>query len=119
LGFAAIGLAMLSKGPIGAAIPAFAVIGHILLKKEFRFLLDYRWYLGTVLAFVVASPALIGLMNQFGWEGIRFFFWENNVGRITGTYIQAVNDPIFYVHTLLYMFLPWILLFFISAYFRV
>lgn len=116
LGFAAIGLAMLSKGPIGAAIPAFAVIGHILLKKEFRFLLDYRWYLGTVLAFVVVSPALIGLMNQFGWEGIRFFFWENNVGRITGTYIQAVNDPIFYVHTLLYMFLPWILLFFISAY---
>jgi 4-amino-4-deoxy-L-arabinose transferase-like glycosyltransferase len=116
LGFAAIGLAMLSKGPIGAAIPAFAVIGHILLKKEFRFLLDYRWYLGTVLAFVVASPALIGLMNQFGWEGIRFFFWENNVGRITGTYIQAVNDPIFYVHTLLYMFLPWVLLFFISAF---
>jgi len=116
LGFTAIGLAMLSKGPIGAAIPAFAVVGHVLLKKEFRFLLDYRWYLGTVLAFVVASPALIGLMNQFGWEGIRFFFWENNVGRITGTYVQAVNDPIFFVHTLLYMFLPWVLLFFISTY---
>lgn len=116
LGFTAIGLAMLSKGPIGASIPAFAVVGHILLKKEFRFLLDYRWYLGTVLAFVVASPALIGLMNQFGWEGIRFFFWENNVGRITGTYIQAVNDPFFYVHTLLYMFLPWVLLFFISTF---
>ena len=116
LGFTAIGLAMLSKGPIGAAIPAFAVVGHVLLKKEYRFLLDYRWYLGTVLAFVVASPALIGLMNQFGWEGIRFFFWENNVGRITGTYVQAVNDPIFFVHTLLYMFLPWVLIFFISAY---
>ena len=115
-GFTAIGLAMLSKGPIGAAIPAFAVVGHVLLKKEYRFLLDYRWYLGTVLAFVVASPALIGLMNQFGWEGIRFFFWENNVGRITGTYVQAVNDPIFFVHTLLYMFLPWVLIFFISAY---
>jgi 4-amino-4-deoxy-L-arabinose transferase-like glycosyltransferase len=116
LGFTAIGLAMLSKGPIGAAIPAFAVIGHILLKKDYRFLLDYRWYLGTVLALVVASPALIGLMNQFGWDGIRFFFWENNVGRITGSYVQAVNDPIYYFHNLLYLFLPWSLLFFISAF---
>ncbi len=116
LGFIAIGLAMLSKGPIGAAIPAFAVIGHIMLKKDFRFLFDYRWFLGIILAFVVASPALIGLMNQFGWAGIRFFFWENNVGRITGSYVQAINDPIFYVHSLIYLFLPWSLLFFISVF---
>ena len=116
LGFTAIGLAMLSKGPIGAAIPAFAVIGHILLKKDYRFLFDYRWFLGIILAFVVASPALIGLMNQFGWDGIRFFFWENNVGRITGSYVKAVNDPTFYIHTLLYVFLPWVLLFFIAVY---
>ena len=116
LGFVGIGLAMLTKGPIGAAIPAFAVVGHILLKKDFKFFFDYRWYLGIILALAVASPALIGLMNQFGWEGIRFFFWENNVGRITGSYVQATNDPFFYVHSLAYLFLPWSLLFFISAF---
>lgn len=116
LGFSAIGLAMLSKGPIGAAIPAFAVVGHILLKKDFKFLFDYRWFAGIVVAFIVASPALIGLMNQFGWEGIWFFFWENNVGRITGTYVQATNDALFYVHSLLYLFLPWSILFYISAF---
>jgi len=116
LGFIAVGLAMLAKGPIGAAIPAFAVVGHILLKKEFKFLLDYRWYLGIIIAFIVVSPALIGLMNQFGWEGIRFFFWDNNVGRITGSYVQANNDPLFYVHTLAYLFLPWSLLFFVSVF---
>jgi hypothetical protein len=31
---------------------------------------------------------------------------------------KATNDPIYYVHTLLYMFLPWVLLFFISAYYE-
>jgi len=118
LGFTAIGLAMLSKGPIGAAIPGFAVIGHLLMKKDFKAFTDYRWYLGLLLSFIVASPALIGLMNQFGWAGIRFFFWDNNVGRITGSYVKAVNDPLFYVHNLLYLFLPWSLLFFISAFYE-
>ena len=116
LGFFAIGLAMLSKGPIGAALPAFAVVGHIVLKKDFRFLLHYKWYLGIILSFLVVSPALIGLINQFGWKGIQFFFWDNNVGRITGSYVQANNDPIFYVHNLIYQFLPWSILFFISVF---
>ena len=116
-GFIAVGLAMLSKGPVGAAIPAFAVGGHILLKKEFRKLLDVRWLLGVVIAFVVVSPALIGLSNQFGWEGIRFFFWENMAGRYTGTYVaNAVNDPFFYIHNLLYLLLPWSLLLFIAVF---
>ena len=116
LGFIAIGLAMLSKGPVGAAIPAFAVAGHLLMTRDFRRLLDYRWYLGIIISFIVVSPALIGLMNQFGRDGLRFFFWENMVGRITGSYVQAVNDPIFYVHNLLYQLLPWSLLFFTAAF---
>lgn len=112
-GFVAVGLAMLTKGPIGAAIPAFAVGGHILLKKEFRKLLDARWLLGIVISFVVVSPAILGLSNQFGWEGIRFFFWENMAGRYTGSYVaNAVNDPFFYIHNLLYLLLPWSLILF-------
>jgi 4-amino-4-deoxy-L-arabinose transferase-like glycosyltransferase len=116
LGFTGVGFAMLSKGPVGMVIPAFAVVGHILLKKDFRLLLNYRWYLGILLSFVILTPALAGLYNQFGSDGLIFFFWDNNVGRFTGSYIQAINDPLFYVHSLLYLFLPWSLLFFASAY---
>lgn len=118
LGFVGIGLAMLCKGPLGAAIPAFAILGHLLLKKDFKAFTDYRWYAGVLLAFVVVSPALIGLVNQFGWDGIVFFFWENNVGRLTGTYVKPNSDPIFYVHNLLYLFLPWSILFYISAFYE-
>lgn len=118
LGFIGIGLAMLSKGPLGAAIPAFAILGHLMLKKDFKTFTDYRWYAGILLAFVVVSPALIGLVNQFGWKGIVFFFWENNVGRLTGTYVKSNNDPVFYFHNLLYLFLPWSILFYISAFYE-
>lgn len=118
LGFIAIGLAMLSKGPIGAAIPAFAAGGHILLKGEYKRLLDYRWYVGIVIALIVSSPATIGLFNQFGWEGLRFYFWENMIGRVTGTYVQAINDPVFYVHNLLHQLFPWSIIFFIAVFFE-
>src|SRR5690606_34751472 len=91
-------------------------VGHLLLTKDFKRFLDYRWYVGILIAMVVASPAIIGLMNQFGWEGLRFFFWDNMVGRITGSYVQAVNDPIYYVHNLLYQLFPWSILFFIAAF---
>ena len=116
LGFVAIGLAMLSKGPVGAAIPAFAVGGHLLFKKDYRRLTDIRWYAGILIALVVTSPALIGLINQFGMDGLKFFFWDNMIGRVTGSYVKAVNDPLFYVHNLLYQLFPWSLLFFIAAF---
>ena len=117
LGFAGIGLAMLSKGPIGMAIPAFAVGGHLLLSRNYRSIRDYRWYLGILLAFVVASPALIGLYDQFGWDGIEFFFWKNNVGRLTGTYVGSNNtDYFFYLHNLAFLFLPWSMLFFSAVF---
>ncbi|HKJ42332.1 MAG TPA: glycosyltransferase family 39 protein [Sunxiuqinia sp.] len=116
-GFTGIGLAMLSKGPIGMAIPAFAVVGQILLSRNFKSIRDYRWYLGVLWALVVASPALIGLYNQFGWNGIEFFFWKNNVGRLTGTYVGSNNtDYFFYAYNLAFMFLPWSLLFFSAAF---
>lgn len=119
LGFTGVGLAMLSKGPVGAAVPAFAVVGHLLLKKDFKSFADYRWYLGVLLAFIVASPALIGLINQFGWDGIVFFFWENNVGRLTGSYVQTNSDPLFYYHNLIFLFLPWSLLFYVAAFYDI
>ena len=119
LGFTGVGLAMLAKGPLGAAIPAFAIVGHLLLKKNFKAFSDFRWYLGILLALSIVSPAIIGLINQFGWDGIVFFFWENNIGRVTGTYVQTNSDPVFYFHTLLYLFLPWSLLFYIAAFLEI
>ncbi len=115
-GFVAIGLSMLSKGPLGAAIPAFAVVGHLLFKRDFKRILDYRWYVGILIALIVVSPALIGLMDQFGWNGIYFFFWQNMVGRITGSYVSTINDPLFYFHNLFYQLLPWSILFLVTAF---
>lgn len=105
--FVGVGLAMMSKGAIGAAIPAFALLTHLLAKRDFTQLFHLKWFLGIVIAMITAIPAFLGLMNQFGIEGIKFFFITNNVGRITGEYAGNNTDLFFYVHSLLYLFLPW------------
>jgi hypothetical protein len=115
LGFSGIGCAMLTKGPVGALVPAFAVLGHLVFTRQYERLLDIRWYLGALLTLILILPALAGLYNQFGWEGIRFYFWTNNAGRLTGQLGAHRPDYFFYVHNLLYLFFPWMLLLFVSA----
>ena len=80
--FIAIGFAMMSKGAIGGAIPAFALGTHLIVKRDFKQLFHPKWFLGILIALLTATPAFLGLIYQFGLEGIKFFFITNNVGRI-------------------------------------
>lgn len=106
-GSVGIGLAMLTKGPVGMAIPAFAIGADLLLHKRFKDIFNLRWLAAILIVGIIISPALIGLVNQFGAEGIIFYFWTNNMGRITGSYVGSNTDPTFYIHTALYVLAPW------------
>jgi 4-amino-4-deoxy-L-arabinose transferase-like glycosyltransferase len=111
LGFVSIGLAMLAKGPLGAAIPAFALLAYWLGKKEWKNIIRPEWLLGIVMVLVVLSPMLVGLWQQWKWDGIYFYFWKQSFGRITGENSWR-NDSgaFFFVHTFLWSFLPWAML---------
>ena len=106
LGMAGTGLSMLVKGPVGLVIPATAAGLHLLLHKNWKEILHSRWIIGGVIIMAIITPALAGLYNQFGAEGIKFYFWTNNMGRITGSYYGSNSDPSFYLHTSLFMLAP-------------
>jgi len=107
LGVIGIGISMLTKGPVGMVIPAFAVGANLFLHKQWRDIFHIRWLLAIPLLALVIAPALAGLFRQFGLEGIKFYFWTNNMGRVTGSYYGDNNDYSFYIHTALYLLLPW------------
>jgi len=109
-----IGLALISKGPIGIFIPGIATLAHLILKKQLKLIFNYKIILGFLVIVAILVFGLKGIYNQFGWVGIRFFFWDNNAGRISGSLKGSSNDYFFYFHTALYIFLPWGLLFFIT-----
>jgi len=106
-GFISIGLAMISKGALGLAIPAFAIGGYLLIKRDFKNFFSLKWLLAIPILAVILYPFLKGVYDQFGKEGIIFYFWSNNIDRIKGDYSQGRHDYLFSVHTLLYLFLPW------------
>ncbi|MFW6351174.1 MAG: glycosyltransferase family 39 protein [Bacteroidota bacterium] len=107
LAFTGAGLAMITKGPVGLAVPAFAVASHLMMKGNWRQLISPVWLGGLPVLGIILFPVLKSNYDTFGWEGIEFFFWTNNAGRISGEYAGNNTDFFFYLHTMLYIFLPW------------
>jgi len=119
-GFIIIGIGMLSKGPLGIIIPAIAIGGHLVMKKDWKSILKWEWIIGIVVVLIVLSPMLLGLYEQFdlhpekvvnqktGVSGLRFFFWEQSFGRITGENVWK-NDtgPFFFFPNIAWSFMPW------------
>lgn len=107
LGFAGMGLAMISKGLAGLVIPAVAVLAWMVAKRDWKALFSPWWLAGIAIVGLVLFPALKGLHDQFGWEGLKFYFWSNNVDRMRGQFTDGHRDLTFCFHTFLYIFLPW------------
>jgi len=106
-----VALGMMAKGPIGAVAPALALGSHWLLKKDWQKIYNPKWLIALVIVLLLLVPMCYGLYQQFGFDGVKFFFWTQSFGRITGENVWK-NDAgyFFFLHTFLWTFLPWSLI---------
>lgn len=124
LGAAAIGAGMVTKGPIALFVPIFAFGSHFVLKREWKQILQPVYLLGLIVIAVVLIPMSIGLYQQFDLHpektvnglknvsGLKFFYWTQSFGRITGENVWNNNAPFsFLFENLLWGMLPWTLFF--------
>lgn len=110
-----IALAMLTKGPIGLIAPGASLFLYVVLKKKWASVFNWRIVFPIIVIAVMLLPMCIGLYEQHGTNGLRFYFWTQSFGRITGESEWNNNpDPIFLIHTTAWSFLPWTLFFFIG-----
>ncbi|HVV54374.1 MAG TPA: hypothetical protein VHC47_03565, partial [Mucilaginibacter sp.] len=58
------------------------------------------------------------VFNKTNVSGIRWFLWDSQFGRFasSGPITRSSSDVLFYLHTLLWAFAPWCLLFYYSVY---
>ncbi|MEZ4928473.1 MAG: hypothetical protein R2777_00455 [Chitinophagales bacterium] len=101
----AVGLAMLSKGPIGLAIPALAILPHIFLTSNYKAIFTWKVLLIPLIIIVVLSPMLVGLYQQFGMQGIRFYFGNKVLDELQGENVWQNDATKFYfLHNIVWAF---------------
>ncbi|GAA4212247.1 hypothetical protein GCM10022289_42770 [Pedobacter jeongneungensis] len=120
--------AIMIKG-IFVLIPVFGgFIIYWLLTKQFKQLLKPKWWLAIILIFIFIIPELYTLYIQFdlhpekvvfgktGVSGLKFFFWDSQFGRFFNNGpIKGKGDISFFLHTTLWAFLPWSILFYTAV----
>lgn len=124
LGAGCIAFGMMTKGPIALMVPVFCFLSDWILKRKWNYLFKPQYILALIVIGVLLIPMSIGLYQQFDLHpdkaingtshvsGLRFFFWEQSFGRITGENAWTNGAGFdFLLSNMLWSYLPWILLF--------
>jgi len=124
----AIGGGMITKGPIALFVPIFAFGSHWILQRNFKFLFNPIYLIGILIIGIILIPMSIGLYEQFDLHpekiiegkknvsGLRFFYWTQSFGRITGESVWDNNAHFsFLFENLLWGMLPWSLFFIVAT----
>jgi len=132
LGVLAIAFGMMTKGPIALLVPCFAIGSHLISQKKFSYLLKWEYVLGIFIISFLLLPMSWGLFKQFDLHpeklvngehhvsGLRFFYWTQSFGRITGESSWNNNSNIFFLlQNMLWSFLPWIIIFLCALIFQI
>ncbi|RZK19970.1 MAG: glycosyl transferase [Pedobacter sp.] len=121
--------AIMIKG-IFVLIPVFGgFIIYWLLTNQWKQLLKIKWWLAIALILIFIIPELYTLYIQFdlhpekvvfgktGVSGLKFFFWDSQFGRFFNNGpIKGKGDISFFLHTTLWAFLPWSILFYTAVF---
>ncbi|RYD54955.1 MAG: hypothetical protein EOP56_17855 [Sphingobacteriales bacterium] len=124
LGCAAISFGMMTKGPIALLVPVFCFASDWALRRDWKKFFQPAYLLGIIVIAILLIPMSIGLYQQFDLHpektvnglqnvsGLRFFYWSQSFGRITGESPWSNGAGFdFLFSSMLWAFLPWILLF--------
>lgn len=118
-----IGISMLTKGPIGLMVPILVIGSDLLINKKLKVAFSWKYLIALIIITLMLAPMLYGLYIQFDLHpgkvvsggqvvdsGIRFYFWTQSFGRITGESVWKGNSsPFYFIPELMWSFLPWVL----------
>lgn len=121
-GAAFVAIAVMTKGIfVLAPILGAVIASHLYFYRSFSVLFKWEWLFITVLIVLFILPEIYALYVQFdsqpqkvvfnktGVSGIKWFLWDSQFSRLvnSGPITRANGDYSFFLHTLLWAFLPW------------
>lgn len=123
-------LAMMTKGLFVVVTIFSGLVFTWLYTKEYKRIFSSKWLLAYALSLVFILPELTCLYLQFDAQpatmvfgknnisGLEWYFWGSQFGRFfnSGPIVNTHGNPLFFVHTYLWAFLPWSLVFIVASY---
>ena len=104
---AACGLAMLTKGPVGVALPGLVILLYFAWNRELGRLLDRRIFGAMGVFLLVAGPWYGFVSNETRGEWLKAFFGNENVNRFMNPLEGHSGGVWFYPAVVTAMFAPW------------
>lgn len=110
-------LAFSCKGLYGVVVIGAALFFYMMGIKRLHWLFSWRFLVALGLFAVMILPELWAFYEQFGWSGVRFMLYDQILIRTEGGMgVSGESDPFFFIHTLLWVVLPWSALLFVYAF---
>jgi 4-amino-4-deoxy-L-arabinose transferase-like glycosyltransferase len=104
--YALMALAVLTKGLIGVVLPALILLSFVIIKRDWRLLLQARLPLGIAVFLLVAAPWFILVNGATDGRWLDDFVYLHHIQRYTDG--LGHRQPVYYyLKTLPVDFLPW------------
>lgn len=118
LGYAAVALGVLAKGPVAVALVAVPVGLELALRRSREDFKRLRLIRGLILLVLIAAPYFFFVYGRLGAGPLRFFFFGENLQRFTGQIYGAAGRPFWYQVVAFFSdFAPWSLLIVVAIWF--
>ncbi len=114
--YAAVGLGVLTKGPVAAALPGLVFGVYLLVHRELKRVREMMIPAGLVLVLAIVVPWYAALYQRYGWTYITSFIRGENIARFTeGFGVESRRGPEFYIPVVFSDSFPWSLCLFGAA----
>jgi 4-amino-4-deoxy-L-arabinose transferase-like glycosyltransferase len=101
------GLAVLTKGPLGAALPFFTVAIFLAANGKLKFAADRRFIWGAALFLAIAAPWYIVMIKKYGHAFTHEFFYNDHIRRWFEAEHRSNDKWYFYPFTMIVCMFPW------------
>ena len=105
-GYAALGFAVLAKGPVGVVLPMMIIGLFLICKRQLRFLKEMQIGWGLFIFLAVAAPWYI-LMSVRNPDYSEYFFLKQNIGSFVSQQSRHPKPFYYYIPVLMGGFFPW------------
>jgi 4-amino-4-deoxy-L-arabinose transferase-like glycosyltransferase len=106
--YVAVGLGVLTKGPIAILLPGLAFAAYLAVHRELGRIREMLIPLGAVIVLAIVVPWYAALYQQWGWGPIKSFLFGENVARyVDGVGVGADRPVWWYLPVVFSDSFPW------------